>query len=60
MKDLAILYKNRAAVHLRMQNFRLAVEDCTKSLENVRERELLESCLTQKCYSNKFLFVGPR
>ena len=36
-EDLAILYKNRAAVHIKNQEFQSAVADCTKCLELVRE-----------------------
>ncbi len=34
-KDLAVLYKNRAAVRLKQEEFELAIEDCTKSLDEV-------------------------
>ena len=39
---VAILYKNRAAVHLKSEDFQCAVEDCTKALDLVRE---VEKCL---------------
>ncbi len=35
VKDLGILYKNRAAVYLKFNDFQNAVDDCTKSLECV-------------------------
>ncbi len=34
-KDLAVLYKNRAAVHLRQDAYEEAVDDCTRSLDEV-------------------------
>ena len=34
--DLAIVLKNRAMVHLKMEDFQDAIDDCTKSLELVR------------------------
>jgi tetratricopeptide (TPR) repeat protein len=33
--DLAVLHKNRAAVHLKNEDYQDAVDDCTKSLELV-------------------------
>ena len=44
-EDLAILYKNRAAVHIKNKEFQSAVGDCTKCLELVREKfRLLSGC----------------
>ena len=37
--DLAIVLKNRAMVHLKMEDFQDAIDDCTKSLELVRGLE---------------------
>ena len=34
-KDLAVLFKNRSAVHLKMEEYELAVEDCSRSLDLV-------------------------
>ncbi len=39
--DLAVLFKNRAAVHLKNEQFQKAVDDCTKSLELVSTTCLL-------------------
>lgn len=33
--DQAVIFKNRAAVHLKNEDFQLAVDDCTKALELV-------------------------
>lgn len=35
-KDLAVIYKNRAAVHLKNEDYDEVVADCTKSIELVR------------------------
>lgn len=42
-EDLAILYKNRAAVYIKNQEFQSAIVDCTKSLELVREIEIISA-----------------
>lgn len=39
--DLAIVLKNRAMVHLKMEDWQEAVDDCTKSLELVSLLTLL-------------------
>jgi tetratricopeptide (TPR) repeat protein len=36
-KELAVLFKNRAAVHLKREDFQLAVDDCSQSLELVSD-----------------------
>lgn len=35
VKDLAVLYKNRAAVYLKLEEFDRAIQDCDKSLDLV-------------------------
>ena len=35
-KDLAVIFKNRAAVHLKNEDYEDVVADCTKSIELVK------------------------
>ena len=53
-KDLAIIYKNRAAVHLKMENYTYAVEDCTKSLQLVPDdpKALFRRCQAHDALGN--------
>jgi len=51
-EDLAILYKNRAAVYIKNQEFQSAVVDCTKSLELV-PNDL--KALFRRCQANEAL-----
>jgi len=51
-EDLAILYKNRAAVYIKNQEFQSAIVDCTKSLELV-PNDL--KALFRRCQANEAL-----
>ena len=46
-EDLAIIHKNRAAVHIKNEEYQKAVDDCTKCLELVRKIKITSASLYQ-------------